>query len=506
MLDASSGLRAGGAFVRAADGPVWGAEVRVDDAWRIRLHLSDVELPRDARMWVYDESGHAAGPFGAELIDPEGSLWTPSVHGPVLRFEVEIPAQDLESNRTYGFRVDRVLERVRLDSAGSPVWPTAAKVATACIRDGSCFDSSDWQVIDPVRKSIAQLSFVKDGVSYSCTGGLLNDTDESTEIPYLLTSSDCFDTQQSASSLEATWDWHTTSCNGPAPGIDSRPKSFGATLLATGKSSDFTLVRLNTIPPGRVFLGWNADREIIGPDSKLHRLSHPAPNGDPFPQSYSRSTGLLSEFNHCGPEDGRPLDDPTKFLHHDEDIGGTFEGSFGAPLIKEGPEGWVVGQLWCHCGSAPHEGCDKSANDTLDGAFSNTYGHIAQYVDPAAENAPPPYSTWLRSQNLPGFEAQVRITPASGGERTQGSLEGNCIAETLCASGALAGRPEIFVKVIGPRPNGFLWVQLIRFTPSQVEVWLRQISTGAVNFYRADSVEPGAGVLSGLEDRRAYEP
>jgi len=117
----------------------------------------------------------------------------------------------------------------------------------------------------------------------------------------------------------------------------------------------------------------------------------------------------------------------------------------------------------------------------------------------------PPYDTWISSPALPGFEAQVRITPP-GDAPIEGSLETDCIDETICARGALEGRPEIFIKVIGPRPNGFLWVQLIRFTPSQVEVWLRQTASGQVNYYPIDPSVPGAGVLLGIEDREAFLP
>ena len=113
----------------------------------------------------------------------------------------------------------------------------------------------------------------------------------------------------------------------------------------------------------------------------------------------------------------------------------------------------------------------------------------------------PPYSTWLRAPALPGFEIQVRI-----GGVTQGARETQCIVETICASGALAGRPEIFFKVIGPRPNGFLWTQISRFTPSLVEVWVRQLSTGAIRYYRLSGVGPGSDDVSGLQDRTAFLP
>ena len=114
---------------------------------------------------------------------------------------------------------------------------------------------------------------------------------------------------------------------------------------------------------------------------------------------------------------------------------------------------------------------------------------------------PPPPGIWLTSPELPGFEVKVRINDTTTGEE-----EPDCIAETICVSGALAGRPEIFVKVIGPRPNGFLWSQLSRFTPSKVEVWLRQVSTDQVNFYELDAVGPASDDVSGLQDRSAFQP
>ncbi|HUP25192.1 MAG TPA: PPC domain-containing protein, partial [Thermoanaerobaculia bacterium] len=114
---------------------------------------------------------------------------------------------------------------------------------------------------------------------------------------------------------------------------------------------------------------------------------------------------------------------------------------------------------------------------------------------------PPPPGPWLFSAALPGFEAKVLINNS-----TLGNRETDCISETLCVSGALAGRPEIFVKVIGPRPNGFLWSQLTRFTPSKVEVWLRKISTGQVNYYELAAVGPAEDNVSGLQDREAFSP
>ena len=114
---------------------------------------------------------------------------------------------------------------------------------------------------------------------------------------------------------------------------------------------------------------------------------------------------------------------------------------------------------------------------------------------------PPPAGSWLSAATLPGFEAKILFKDA-----TTGKKESDCIAETLCVSGALAGRPEVFIKVIGPRPNGFLWTQISRFTPSKVAIWLRQTSTGKINYYVLATVPASADNLSGIQDRGAFQP
>jgi hypothetical protein len=150
----------------------------------------------------------------------------------------------------------------------------------------------------------------------------------------------------------------------------------------------------------------------------------------------------------------------------------------------------------------------RAARIELGAELLSAAGTLAADFDDVVLDGPgvpaPPFSTWIRDAALPGFEAQVRIT--AGAAPLQGSLEADCIAETICAHGAVAGRAEVFVKVIGPRPNGFLWVQMVRFTPSKVEVWLRQLDTLEINFYELGAVGAGEGILPGLEDREAFVP
>ncbi len=115
-------------------------------------------------------------------------------------------------------------------------------------------------------------------------------------------------------------------------------------------------------------------------------------------------------------------------------------------------------------------------------------------------NDPPP-GPWLTTPALPGFQFKSRIdatrlaTPVS-----------DCVPETLCLAGAIPTRTEIFVRIIGPRPNGFLWPEVIRFTVSQVELWIQKIAGGPIQYYNLPGVSPNSDVLNGLVDREGFLP
>ncbi|HEV7517675.1 MAG TPA: hypothetical protein VGR07_15350, partial [Thermoanaerobaculia bacterium] len=110
-FEAAGGEDAGGRLLRRASGEVaWGARVEVQGAHRLRLHLKAVRLPADARLWVYG-ARESLGPFGLELLGPDGGIWLPSVAGSTASLEVVLPAGALRTGG-YGFILDDVLEIV----------------------------------------------------------------------------------------------------------------------------------------------------------------------------------------------------------------------------------------------------------------------------------------------------------------------------------------------------------------------------------------------------------
>ena len=312
---------------------VWSTMVRVDKAHRLRLHLEKLSVPEGTVFWVYGP-GKTPTAFSRELIDDKGTLWTPSVPGDTIYLDVETA-----STQATTFTIREILELIDVG-----VGSIKAQDAPTCLVDATCVGASTFTAIASARKGIASLFFVTTEGGAVCTGGLLNDL-TSSRTPYLLTANHCFHDQTTASSLEAVFDFQTASCQGTF-NRDADPTVNGAQWLTSSSTSDVTLVKLNSLPAGRVLLGWTANTAAVGNGTMLHRISHPVPANDIFPQSYSStlidtSTGTCTGFAR------------TNFIYSTSvgGQGGVYGGSPGSPVMTA--NGQVVGQLLGSCGAGP---------------------------------------------------------------------------------------------------------------------------------------------------------
>lgn len=361
---------AGGLLSRTGLGElVWGARVEVADAHRVRLHLTEVDLPAGTQMWVYGGDNELVA-FGLELLsEHERSLWTPSVGGGVVHLEVRVPPGLGETGAASSFVLGEVAEIFRLDRDGRPLVGVspAPGFDISCLVDAQCVNAATFDVINAVQQSIAYVEFLVGSSVASCTGGLLNDTVPSTTVPLFQTANHCLSTQSAVNTAEAFWDYYAPSCGAPWPGLGTLPRSNGGQLLATGQATDFTLLRLNSIPPNRALLGWNANPAAVPHGTLLHRVSHPLG----FAQAYSRSSVNVNAPTCSGIS--RP-----EYLYETHNIGGATPGSSGAPAILQG--GQMVGQLRGGCGPNPTEGCDPTTNVT-DGAFSGSFAAEAPFLN-----------------------------------------------------------------------------------------------------------------------------
>lgn len=111
----------------------------------------------------------------------------------------------------------------------------------------------------------------------------------------------------------------------------------------------------------------------------------------------------------------------------------------------------------------------------------------------------------IDSPELPGFRVWVRFSPPDTAP-SWGTLVEPCLAQALCAAESLPARAEVIVRLIGPRPNGFLWPQIVRFTTDSVEVWVQQNATGVTRYYALSAGGPGSETLTGRVDRHGFQP
>lgn len=458
---------AGGVMAARPGALVWGTRVRVEEAFRLRLHLSNVALPRGTRMWVYGSGGEVVGPFGLELKDLKGGLWTPSVEGPEIHLEVELP--------------EGALARFQVDQTGEILAPwllTAQWEDTSCYIDGRCVGRDRLGSVDLYRKAVAHLQFASGRFLGFCTGALVNDTDTKTAVPYLLTANHCISTGTEASSLEAFFDYARTSCNGALPTLSRMPRSSGSSLMATGDDSDFTLLRLSRVPPGRVLLGWNASPEALATGVRLNRLSHPTyegPDAIAHPQVYSESTIDANSPTH--PSAPRP-----RFIYSRPTSGGTFNGGSGAPVVLS--NGQVVGQLYGAVGNDLSSGCVRSLL-IVDGSFASSYPSVRPFLDPPAPCRPGPDHLCLLDNRF-----RVRVSWQNQFDGSAGS--GKPIPRSGVSGFFSFGDPsnvELLVKILdfGSEVKVF-WGQL---TNLRYQMEVTDTRTGRTEVYRNTPGECG---------------
>ena len=477
--------RAGGWAAPTVRGDLaWGTWVRVEEAHRLRLQLSDVELTAGTRLWVWGADGRATS-FGLELRDETGNLWTPSVAGEEIFLEVAVPAAELALSTRPGFTVGAVAESFRLDGTGAPLLPSESLRRGECITSATCTTAATFPAIESVRSAIAQLEFVSGSSSFLCTGQLINDTATATVVPWLLTAAHCINDAAEAASLEASWDVRPPACGAAIP--TAFPKTNGASLAVTQATTDVTLLQLATFPTGaRTLLGWTT--AAPGNGTTLHRISHPYVNSSLYTQSYSRST-VSTSFDACTSAP-RP-----SYLYTITNLGGTFGGSSGSALMQS--DGKIVGQLRGACGFNPSDGCDYS-NAEVDGAFAQSYAALQPFLDPAPPAPCVPDATTLCIDRNPGdrrFKITVTYSTAQGG-----GLSGSARAIALSSLGVTKGglfwffgadNPELLVKVLDACGlNDRFWVFLTAGTNVGFTAGVTDTVTGATRVYTNPDLTP----------------
>lgn len=346
---------------------VWNAIVRSPGATGLRLHFPGFSLPAGSELYVYSSQGEAFGPYTGKGPADAADLWTNTVSGEEVRVQLRVnnamrgvPSLRLGDVVVLG---DKFIFGVMSDEANSRAF---CSFNASCITNVTC--AAPPAAITTARNGIAHLQFVVGGSTYICSGGTLNDTVAATTIPYFLTANHCFSTQAQTNTLEAFFQFHTPcggACYNPRGSV---PRTLGGTLLRTSATSDYTFLRLPSVPAGTVLLGWNSGAVANTAGTALYRVSHPKG----APQAYSRHS-VNTTAGTCG---GWPRG---AWIYSNDTQGATEGGSSGSPVMNV--NGQVLGQLSGACGASPAVTCDGD-DRTVDGALANYFLNVKTWLNP----------------------------------------------------------------------------------------------------------------------------
>jgi len=353
------------AMLRRDGGRVWALAVQVPEAGAIRLHLEAFSLPAGAELYVYTRDGEAYGPYTGAGPDDSGEFWATTVFGSEAIVQLRVaPPVTAAALGDVSFRVTEVGVITR--KFGKPEAPSASFCGNPdCIVDASCYPEAN-----SIENAYAKMEWVQGAYIYSCTGGLLNDSNP-TQDNFFLTANHCVSKSSTAKNVTFYWRFRTTTCNGACPSNTGWPyKTTGATVAASGRKGDFTLMQVKgVLPAGSVFLGWTSAPVANTNGVALHRVSNP----NFGPQVYNEQTVSTSApVCRSWPRGER--------IYSRDTLGATDGGSSGSPVVNGSDQ--VVGQLSGACGTNVNDPCDAINNATVDGAFAYYFPSVQRLLAP----------------------------------------------------------------------------------------------------------------------------
>src|SRR6185503_20257929 len=260
------------------EGNVYVAGLVSEGALYTRVHFTNMSLPPGARVFVYSMSNpdEYHGPYEGRGASADGTFWTPRLTGDTVVIEYDTaPGTTSKGTPFTVSEVSHTFKEVAADN------------------DQALFCNvevpSDWA---NVAKSVGMLDFISGGFESICTGTLLNDA-ASDQIPYVLTANHCISSQTEAQSVIVFWNYNTG--DNPPSGT---PTTFGSNLLATGDSSDYTLLRLTgSLPGGLFFSGWDAS--FVNSSTPVRGIHHP--NGSHKRTSTGNTNSICPSSGLSGP-------------------------------------------------------------------------------------------------------------------------------------------------------------------------------------------------------------
>ena len=236
-LDLKSGLN-----TQLASGEIWRYTISSDNAKSIKIIFREFDIPQGAKLFLYNKnysdiygaftSRNGTGYFA--IADFPGNEVTIEYYEP---FDVEFSGKLIIEQIGQAF--------VDLETAFSE--------AGSDYVDVNCGEGINWQL---EKHAVCKYTFTEDNSGYICTGALINNS-ENDGTPYFLTANHCISSATPTGSVVAYFNYETKGCG---LSVGKSNTLSGATLLATGKNSDYTLLKFKLTPPAKYqpyYAGWD---------------------------------------------------------------------------------------------------------------------------------------------------------------------------------------------------------------------------------------------------------
>ncbi|WP_339829949.1 trypsin-like peptidase domain-containing protein [uncultured Arenimonas sp.] len=352
-------------------------EVRSPDALALRvgLKLRGMDDRIEMRVAGSDEpariEGMTTGSEARRLIDDRGLHWTMATDGEIQAIELFAPTGvDFNAVQVQVAHVSHLVASLRSGFALS----TKIGESDGCNVDTACRIGTLGQAFADAKDSVSWLLFQRSG-SKICTGTLLNDTDNSSQIPYYFTADHCIGSQAVANTVTTVWNYEATSCGSGVSKTTSQVGG-GAQLLFNdygggGAGTDAALLRLNNTPPGFAFYaGWDANPLAAGAD--VLAIHHPA--GDAKKSSLGKQTVQSTYLNEVGWLSGT-----------------TQGGSSGSGLFTGGAGGYYLrGGLYGGEAACSNSGnLDDPENWDVYSRLDVVYNDVKQWLAPTVQSFGP---------------------------------------------------------------------------------------------------------------------
>jgi PKD repeat protein len=308
------------------NGDIWQYKIVADSAVSIQIIFKTFIIPPDAKLFIYNEDYSLIyGAFTDKNMEQDSVFVVSDFNSKSLILEYFEP----ENAPFKGTLI--------IGSIGQAYKDIFNQMADAEGYIGiNCPEGKDWQT---EKHAVCKITFKIGQTGYLCSGSLINNT-KNDKTPYFLTANHCISTLTSARSIVVYFNYEQEGCNGNNTTFKTLS---GSTLMTNGNASDYSLLKLNTIPPASYkpyYAGWD-----IGDTMPLNAagIHHPSGLFKKLSIDYNRVTTYNKSITW---DEGGTT---PAFTHWEVgfDIGLTAGGSSGSPLFND--KKLIIGQL--HGGS-----------------------------------------------------------------------------------------------------------------------------------------------------------